>query len=116
MRRLRVIVAAIALVAGAAAAWVALRSGVDRTQWIVSATVVDPNDAAAECGDLPGVGQKSFSMTSDLPPGVPAGGVYWTVQGRDRANVVSECLRDLGATALKVEAKGPLTSFAPADP
>ena len=83
--------------------WAVVRD--DDTAWTVRADVESFDVADAACGDRPGIDadEKSFSSTSDLPPGTPAEGVYWRVEGRSHADAVADCLRENGAINIVVE-------------
>jgi hypothetical protein len=97
-------VALLAVVLAVAGWWTLVRDD-DDTAWTVIADLDSHEAADAACGDLPGIDaeEKRFTETSDLPPGVPAEGVYWRVEGRGHADAVADCLRALGAIDIIVE-------------
>lgn len=114
MSRPLAIIVAIVLAIIAIGAVIVSRRG-DDSRWVVSATVDDPQRVEAACGELPGIEEMSFSMTSDLPPGTPAGGVHWTVDSSEAAREVEECLLEHGATSPVIEPERPPKSFESTD-
>lgn len=100
MRPLAFVAALVAVVATAGA--LLLRDD-GEPDWIVRANLFDHDRAQETCGDLPGVGDRSRSGTTDLPPDVPSEGVYWTVTGRSNAEEVADCLRAIGAVDIGID-------------
>lgn len=90
--------------------------GGDGTPWVVSAAMRSAEDADDACGNLPGIGEKGWSSTSDLPPGAIAEGVYWTVASRPQADAVAACLRSFGAVEVAVGEQSEPKSFHPTGP
>ncbi len=89
-----------AVVAAGAVLWTVV--GADDS-WVVRGRTSDFANADRACGDLPGVRERSFSSTSDMPTGSLSEGVHWIVEGRDKADVVASCLEANGVPTVTVE-------------
>ena len=105
-----VAVFAVALLLAGAIALVALDDE-DDDRWIVTGRTADYEHADASCSELPGVEDRRFSSTSDLPPGTPSEGIYYAVEGLENAEDVRECFEDNGVIDPVVEVEQPPSSF-----
>ena len=101
---------AVACLLAGAVALVALDDE-DDERWIVSGRTADYEHADASCSELPGVEDRRFSATSDLPPDTLAEGIYYVVEGLEDAEDVRECFEDNGVIEPVVEVQQPPSSF-----
>jgi hypothetical protein len=88
----------------------------DERDWVVRATVESAAHATSACSGLPGIGDQTSRVTSDLPPDVPAEAVSWDVERRDDAERVAACLRDNGGIDVVIVEASELNSFEPTGP
>jgi hypothetical protein len=88
----------------------------DDDRWVVRGETADYSAADEACADLPGVKERGFSTTSDLPPGSLSEGVYWTVDGREEAHAVAACLEANGVPEATVEREREPQTFERTDP
>jgi hypothetical protein len=106
-----------ALVIGVLAIPVLLWSSAgDEDRWVVRGDTADYSTADDACAELPGVKERAFSRTSDLPAGSLSEGVHWTVEGRDKADAVASCLEANGVPEVIVERERELQTFERTDP
>lgn len=78
---------------------------------MVDARIRSSQEAEAACGDLPGITERGFSASADLPPVAFGEGVHWTVEGRAHADDVADCLRRIGAIEVQISEPSEPKSF-----